>query len=339
MLPCSSHCVGRLACYSKRRVTSAAYHAHARTYATASQLPLVQPVERELTNSTSHSDDTLSRRIHEFLSSQFTSTSLLSGSHRLNTGRTLPHVLPYESHPNAARRADSTQPSTDKIGDGLVAVVHAVQTDGGDIDYELSSGFIIEPHGLKDKQTVVTCSHTLDALSIRHPMTLIHSFILASNMDTTPIPITSYPSGSVSDLLICSIPRSPILRSLPISPFPVYRGQKVQVHEYGTGGEWIQGIKREWKEAEMMGYRNHAWREVQPGTTSALPYITFSSRPSNGSSGGPIVDAQSGAVVGVVSGSRTISAVKGERGYGASAENIFELFSLPGFIPTSQKYK
>ncbi|OCF31053.1 hypothetical protein I317_06847 [Kwoniella heveanensis CBS 569] len=123
----------------------------------------------------------------------------------------------------------------------------------------------------------------------------------------------------------------------------MYKGQDVLVHDYEgvnrPGKAHDNGLSRAWKKTEMMGYRGYNWRDVLPGTSSSLPYITYSDRPTSGSSGGPIVDAQSGAVVGVVSGSRTMSAVEGERGYGSSAENIFELFTLPGFVPSSAKYR
>ncbi|WWC71160.1 uncharacterized protein I206_105113 [Kwoniella pini CBS 10737] len=295
---------------------------YAHTYATTTELPLLQPNRRTTPPGIGHLEDPIS-----------------NGSHRLKTSSALQNVLPYESYPKISRRSDNSECVSDRLGDGIVLVIHAVSNQRGDVDFEISSGFIIEPNKLQEEQILVTCSHTLDALSTRYANSDIHSFILPSSSELSPIPITSFPSGSISDLLICTIPKTPILRSLPVSPFPIYKGQKVLVHQYGSGQAWIGEVRREWKEAEMMGYRNYSWREVQPGTSSALPYITFSTLPSNGSSGGPIVDAQSGAVIGVVSGSRTISAVKGERGYGASAENIFELFSLPGFIPSSQKYK
>ncbi|WWC88257.1 uncharacterized protein L201_003164 [Kwoniella dendrophila CBS 6074] len=328
-----------------------------RKYATSSNISIpITPVNRQLsskntiTDQQRFGDDLLFQHIHDNLSSITQYQPLPSGSHRFNLGRTLPHILPYEPYPNRTRRADSTETSDIQAGDGIVVVVHLVQDSASKfIDYVVSSGFAIDPQGQDDGKMVVTCSHTLDQISTKYPDKPIHSFILPSTPDPTPIPITSFPSSSISDLLICTLPKSPTinqLRSLPVSPFPVYKGQKVLVHKYGTtttstsGIPWIKNIlRREWKTAEMFGYRNYGWREVQPGTSSALPYITFSTRPSPGSSGGPIIDAISGSVVGIVSGSRTLSAVKGERGYGSSAENIFELFTLPGFIPSSQKYK
>jgi hypothetical protein len=56
-----------------------------------------------------------------------------------------------------------------------------------------------------------------------------------------------------------------------------------------------------------------------------LPYILTSILPTSGSSGGPLVDAETGAVVGMISGRRMDSRVEGERGWGSAAEQIYEV--------------
>ena len=72
--------------------------------------------------------------------------------------------------------------------------------------------------------------------------------------------------------------------------------------------------------------------------------------PTAGSSGGPIIDAVHGSVVGVFSGTRMDNWVEGERGWGSTGEGIFEvcfkltqltsqMFSLPGFKPASLSRK
>lgn len=131
------------------------------------------------------------------------------------------------------------------------------------------------------------------------------------------------------------------LRTLPVSPYPIYRGQQVFLHLYdessnaesGRNGPWGR-----WTHGVLLGYRGHGWEEVevsrwrertshamQPGTSSTLPYILVSTLPSSGSSGGPIVDAASGAVVGMISGRRMDNRVEKERGWGSSAESVFEV--------------
>lgn len=52
--------------------------------------------------------------------------------------------------------------------------------------------------------------------------------------------------------------------------------------------------------------------------------------PPPGSSGGPIVDAATGAVVGVTRGTK-MSQLQGKRGDGVPAERVFFMFALPGF--------
>lgn len=56
-----------------------------------------------------------------------------------------------------------------------------------------------------------------------------------------------------------------------------------------------------------------------------LPHILTSILPTSGSSGGPLVHAENGTVVGMTSGRRMDNRVEGERGWGCSAEKIFEV--------------
>ena len=53
--------------------------------------------------------------------------------------------------------------------------------------------------------------------------------------------------------------------------------------------------------------------------------MLFQPLPTPGSSGGPIVDEESGAVVGVVIGSRMDNRIVGTRGWGVPSETIFEV--------------
>ena len=53
--------------------------------------------------------------------------------------------------------------------------------------------------------------------------------------------------------------------------------------------------------------------------------MLFQPLPTAGSSGGPIVDENTGAVVGIMLGSRMDSSVEGVRGWGVPAEAIFEV--------------
>jgi len=53
--------------------------------------------------------------------------------------------------------------------------------------------------------------------------------------------------------------------------------------------------------------------------------MLFQPLPTTGSSGGPIVDENTGAVVGVMLGTRMDSSIEGVRGWGVPAETIFEV--------------
>lgn len=56
--------------------------------------------------------------------------------------------------------------------------------------------------------------------------------------------------------------------------------------------------------------------------------MLFEPLPTAGTSGGPIVDEETGAVVGVILGTRMDNRVEGVRGWGSPAESIFEVSLL-----------
>lgn len=57
--------------------------------------------------------------------------------------------------------------------------------------------------------------------------------------------------------------------------------------------------------------------------------------PKPGSSGSPIVDVSSGAVVGIVRGTTQGYGDRQKRGWATPAQAVFEMFRLPGFKPKS----
>src|SRR5277367_2814890 len=75
----------------------------------------------------------------------------------------------------------------------------------------------------------------------------------------------------------------------------------------------------------------------QPGTYDSLSYMHFSPPPTSGASGGPIVDEETGAVVGVVQGSMMVNRVQGQLGWGTPSEAIFEV--CPNALPGEPKNK
>lgn len=64
---------------------------------------------------------------------------------------------------------------------------------------------------------------------------------------------------------------------------------------------------------------------LQPGTYDALTHLLFQPLPTPGSSGGPIIDEETGAVVGMIVGTRMDNRIDGVRGWGRPAESIFEV--------------
>jgi len=92
----------------------------------------------------------------------------------------------------------------------------------------------------------------------------------------------------------------------------------------------VEGMWSKWLKGTVLRYRDYAGREAKPGTYDALNHLLFEPLPTPGSSGGPIVDEESGAVVGMMLGTRMDNRVEGMRGWGVPAETIFEMFSLPG---------
>lgn len=57
--------------------------------------------------------------------------------------------------------------------------------------------------------------------------------------------------------------------------------------------------------------------------------MLFKPPPTAGSSGGPIIDEETGAVVGVMLGTRMDNRVEGLRGWGVPSESIFEVSCVP----------
>ncbi|KAI0271509.1 hypothetical protein BC834DRAFT_859961 [Gloeopeniophorella convolvens] len=266
-------------------------------------------------------------------------------------GHVLRAQLPYEPHPSSSRRVSSDNNSD-------VHLIAHVAREGDRSKITLSSAFAIDSSD--GQPIVVTCAHTLEEIrwspllvlpdaphpsSLFSPPDLSHarssgSFIL-STVDSAP---TSYPISSIlsslhrSDLLLLSPSSMRLpLRSLPVSPYPVPAGAPIRAHfvseiepeEPGwmpfVGGTWSK-----WVHGTVLGYRDFAGREAEPGTYDALSHMLFQPLPTAGSSGGPIVDENTGAVIGVMLGTRMDSSVEGVRGWGVPAETIFEMFSLPG---------
>ncbi|KAF9270445.1 hypothetical protein L218DRAFT_35095 [Marasmius fiardii PR-910] len=249
----------------------------------------------------------------------------LIGQYIKNSGRILDVSLPYEPRPVARRRV--TLEDSDE--DDVVLVANCIKDkDSGEHEITVSSGFVLEVP-MFSESVVVTCAHTLEEIR-RTPLALKHrrtvgespservlSGMLVISGTSSP---KFYPVASVSS----SLPRSDILlltcdklpvRTLPVSPYPAPPQTTIRAHltvydlpngNHSQSDEWRPGVAgtwRRWGRGEVKGYRDCAGRETRPGTYDALSHMLFAPLPTPGSSGGPIVDEDSGAVVGVSLGS------------------------------------
>ncbi|EPT04158.1 hypothetical protein FOMPIDRAFT_1140519 [Fomitopsis schrenkii] len=239
-------------------------------------------------------------------------------------------------------------------------VVHVAE-NGTEHKITYCSGFALSAPKLAGGQTLyVTCAHTLEEIRfnpIMRPLLSAPSgaplpgpsgsfVITGSTSKPTFSPVSSILSSlHRSDLLILSAasPSQPSIRTLPVSPYPAQPGTRIRAHFVtndppttggGPDGEgwrpWVGGTWSKWVKGTVVGYRDLAGREAKPGTYDALSHMLFDPPPTPGSSGGPIVEEESGAVVGMMLGTQMRNRLEGLSGWGAPSELIFEMFSLPG---------
>ncbi|KAJ3718265.1 hypothetical protein C8R42DRAFT_675522 [Lentinula raphanica] len=299
----------------------------------------LSPLDRQLLNALSSTKKfpSLSQLVHKYLN---------------NSGDVLPSSLLYESRPSASRKVNREPATTDSSDVMLIA--HCVQI-GEEHKVTVASGFALEaPYEREGESLILTCAHTLEEIR-RSPLLLRErnesnarnspstttervnsgSFVVYSDGSMYPVTdiVSSLPR---SDLMIISCPKPPVA-TLPVSPYPVHAGTPILGHfvshecpEEPGWTPWVGDTWSKWVQGTVLGYRDFAGRETQPGTYDALSHLLFSPLPTAGSSGGPIIDAETGAVIGVMLGTRMDNRVEGSRGWGVPSETIFEMFSLPG---------
>ncbi|KAJ6604409.1 hypothetical protein DFH09DRAFT_1018509 [Mycena vulgaris] len=256
------------------------------------------------------------------------------------SGCVLPCALPYESRPTEARRPAFSN------SEPVFMIAHVVQDHTGKHQVAVSSGFTLAaPRHPDEGPLIVTCAHTLEEIR-RSPL-------LSNDQQTESFSGSFLVSGTASSLslhpvsrIVSAIPRSDILLmrgaptalpTLPVSPYPVHSGTAIRAHfvaherpQEAGWTPWMGGTWSKWVQGTVLGYRDFAGRETKPGTYDSLSHMLFSALPTPGSSGGPIVDEESGAVVGIMLGTRMDNRVEGVRGWGVPSESIYEMFSLPG---------
>ncbi|KAJ6519581.1 hypothetical protein C8R45DRAFT_886226 [Mycena sanguinolenta] len=258
------------------------------------------------------------------------------------SGYLLASSLPYESRPPHHRRIAFDN------GDSVVMIAHCALDKSGKHAVTVSSGFALAVPGKpNDGPFILTCAHTLEEARIRQirrsPLlvdggqVVAGSFVVSRTGNSYSVHPVSRIVSAVprSDILILQT-ESPVLPTLPVSPYPAQRDTAIRAHfvthqppQEPGWTPWLGGSWSKWVRGTVLGYRDFAGRETQPGTYDSLSHMLFSPLPTPGSSGGPIVDEESGAVVGVMLGTRMDNRVEGVRGWGVPSETIFEMFSLP----------
>ncbi|WFD26545.1 hypothetical protein MNAN1_001528 [Malassezia nana] len=152
--------------------------------------------------------------------------------------------------------------------------------------------------------------------------------------------------------------RDATLATLPVSPYPAVVDTELSVcsfggwlpHGKGSASDLIfqflqeDVIRNRWVRATLVGYRDPIGRQAETGTYDELAQLDFTlnfetpenstsikdaakvssaSFPMPGSSGGPVVDINTGSVVGIVRGQRS-SELGDSRGDAVPAEKVFE---------------
>ena len=113
----------------------------------------------------------------------------------------------------------------------------------------------------------------------------------------SPLPISSPPTS----------PSPPALRSLPINPYPAPTSSSISTHTYlnplSRLTRKLQKLpSQSWESGRIVEYKDSNGHTAETGSYDELATFWMSCVPSNGSSGGPVVDNESGSVIGVTRG-------------------------------------
>ncbi|TNY21162.1 hypothetical protein DMC30DRAFT_211996 [Rhodotorula diobovata] len=290
--------------------------------------------------------------------------------HREREGTVLDDTtLSYEPAPGPARRVridGGAEPAGAGAGlegaageseqDGTVVVAHVL--GGNETRVRICSGFAVGRPvgggGGEEGQLVLSAAHTLESkhVELADPATPSATFILTSSGHAYPVTSLAS-SSSASDILLLRLsptplnnasPSSPVpaLRPLPINPYPPPPESRIALHTYlnplsRLSRKLARLPAREWARGRVAEYKDAAGRTAEVGTYDELAAMWVDCVPSEGSSGGPVVDCESGSVVGVTRGSTHAHGERQAYGFATPSERIFELFRLPGFKTTAER--
>lgn len=234
-------------------------------------------------------------------------------------GTVIKRVVPYEERPSAKRRADVTTADQHVAGDGIVLVVHAQFDEAANrlSKTTVCTGFVVNSGADNHMQgdTIITCAHTLDEMyrHFRRTRTQVEksmrffSFIVPSSGKPRIITqlLSSMPRSDVIALEARSLAPAVKLRSLPLSPFPVYSGTPVLTHLFGSNDppvvqhsiartkattkilnsttieepiQWLENNAwRRWGVGQMLGYRSYTGVEIEVRVLKIWGYYLTSS--------------------------------------------------------------
>ncbi|GAA5935069.1 hypothetical protein JCM3775_004692 [Rhodotorula graminis] len=284
--------------------------------------------------------------------------------HREREGTVLSDAtLSYEPTPGPSRRVrlDGRAGSASGGGgsgvvdeqDGTVVVAHVL--GGKEPRVSVCSGFALGKSAGGEGQLILTAAHTLESLQkslhATDPVVPSATFVLASSGHVwTCSSLAS--SSSSADVLLLRLSTSPInasssaptppLRTLPINPYPPPPSSEVALHTYinplsRLRRKLAREPERAWTRGRIAEYKDGMGRTAEVGTYDELAAMWLDCHPTEGSSGGPVVDCESGSVVGVTRGSTHAHGERGAYGFATPAERIFELFRLPGFKTLAER--
>lgn len=294
--------------------------------------------------------DDLAQNLNRYLISQ---AEILNneGSNRVATlidqyhnhrGREIRDTIATEPHPNTDRRI-KTESEICPIS--LIAHVAKV---GSREKICVSSGFHLEMES--GESYLLTCAHTIEEIAysglIQTSGAKSATLVLSENNTLLAEEILS--SLHRHDLLLLRHENSrhtqtPLYTTLPVSPYPAPVGTEVAAHfiidHRPREDGWVPCFNgllyRKWVKGHVVSYRDFAGNEAKPGTYDNLANMFITQIPTPGSSGGPIIETETGAVVGIIRGSRFNNRIEGLRGWATSAESIHEMFMLPGIVKRS----
>ena len=239
-----------------------------------------------------------------------------------NANLRLPYILPYENIGRKNVTAES------HLAPGIVTIAHVLPLTDKVV---VASGFAVLDGGL-----IVTCAHTFyqAALHLSPAKLDQKSQSIAITDEGELIHVAAVESHLVgSDLVLLRLQGGRRITSLAVDPYPAQVSTSILSYDFvaaSLSSTSVPTISYSWKPAEVLWYQDRCGREATTGTYDELSSMMCSHLPSNGSSGGPIVNKETRSVVGIVRGNEVSYTTRKRIGFATPSECLFEAFKLPG---------